>query len=393
MGFGAIITTGEGFVPMDDLMQWIVEARVEKELSKEAKFSVRFEDDLCEGEPAVARRDELKANAIIGIFVKAQEKYECLVHGPITRVRTSAMVGGAGSWIEVSGQDRRIEMDRTGVQASWTGLASDAAQGLIEAYGLTADCEETTKEYSEGQNALNQRGTDLAFINDIARKNNMEFWLSYTVDTPYVPLSLPGITPPASYAVTTTVHVKHSPPRSGGLLAALPPILSADESLTINVQPPGDKCPTVTRFDTRIDFERPNAARGFAQDAGSGNIAEQQASPSDAPLDDARDDIVAVDGVERTMLAPAVTDPEEQFLAQEALLTEAAWFVEVDCSSTLELLGFAATPHQIVDVKYAGDRLSGPYQVMAATHVINASDHFIDFKIRANGLKASGGGS
>jgi hypothetical protein len=34
-----------------------------------------------------------------------------------------------------------------------------------------------------------------------------------------------------------------------------------------------------------------------------------------------------------------------------------------------------------------GPRLSGAYQVKTATHVINAADHFIDFKLRANGLR------
>ena len=94
---------------------------------------------------------------------------------------------------------------------------------------------------------------------------------------------------------------------------------------------------------------------------------------------------MAVDGVERTALAPPVTDPDEHYLAQEALLTEAAWFVQVDCSATLELLGFPPQPHQVVDVQYAGDRLSGPYQVMKATHIVNAADTYVDFKIRANG--------
>ena len=69
--------------------------------------------------------------------------------------------------------------------------------------------------------------------------------------------------------------------------------------------------------------------------------------------------------------------------------TEAAWFVTVDCSATLAQLGFAAAPHQVVDVRNAGERLSGPYQVMKAVHVINAADHFIDFKIRANGLRSA----
>ena len=89
----------------DDVLRWLVEARVEQELSKPTVFSIRFEDDLCEGEPAVARRAELQSNAVIGIFVKAHDAFECLVHGPITRVRTASMMGGPGSWVEIRGED------------------------------------------------------------------------------------------------------------------------------------------------------------------------------------------------------------------------------------------------------------------------------------------------
>lgn len=385
MGFGAILTTGDGFSCLDEeITRWVVEVRVEQELSKPTIYAIRFEDDLCEGNPLVAGRDELQASQVLGIFVRSGSGYECLVHGPITRLRTSSMVGGTGSWVEVRGQDRRIEMDRMAVQATWTGKASEAAERIISAYGYDDDCEETRKDYSDGQNTLNQRGTDLAFLEDIARKNNLELWLSYETSGT-----------PDSFSVDTTVNMRSSPTRTsapGLSLPPGPPILRAVGDATVRVQPPPDACASVTRFEAHIDFERPGAARGFAQSADSGEMAEHTTTPADPPLGDERSDIVAVDGVERIALAAPVTDPDEHYLAQEALLTEAAWFVQVDCSSTLELLGFPPQPHQVVDVQYAGDRLSGPYQVMKTTHIINATDSFVDFKIRANGLRTAVGG-
>jgi hypothetical protein len=367
-----------------EIMRWIVEARIEQELSKPTIFAIRFADDLCNGDFEVANKDELKPNTLIGVFVRAGNTYSCLVHGPITQIRSSSRSGGTGSWIEVRGQDRRIEMDRVAVQATWPpGKASDAARHLLAAYKLTADCEETRKQYSDGTNALNQRGTDLAFLTDIARKNNLEFWISYKVAGT-----------PDAFAVTPTGNVKSSPPRgaasSGAPPLLSPPVLTPDAGLTITVQPPNGHCTTVTKFDTHIDFERPNAAKGFAQSVTDGAIQIQNATPPDATLGDGRKDIVTVDGVKREALTAPVTDPDEQPLAQQALLTEAAWFVDVECSSTLDLLGFAAEPHQIIDVQYAGPRLSGPYQVKKAVHVINAADHFIDFQMRANGLRSAG---
>lgn len=376
MGFGAIITTGDAYAIMDpDIMRWIVEARVEMELSKATRFALRFEDDLCEGDPEVAHRPELQANQLVGVFVSVEGTPTCLVVGPITRVRTSSMVGGTGSWIEVHGEDRRVEMGRLGIQDVWLGKASDAATSVLSGYDFTPDVDETRIEYADEQHALNQRGTDLAFIEDIARKNNLEFWLSYEVSGS-----------PAGISVDTiTANLKASPPRAAAGPPA-PPVLVADAGLEIDVQPPPDKCVTVTRFDARIDFERPSAARGFAQDLAAGDSAATDSTPPDAPVNPEAATLDRVHRDTRQVLAPTITDPIEQALAAEAQLTEAAWFVEVDCSTTLELIKTPILPHQIIAVRHAGARLSGPYQVKTATHVINAADHFIDFKLRANGL-------
>lgn len=378
MGFGAIITSGGGHATMPaEVMRWIVEARVEMELSKATRFALRFEDDLCEGEPAVAGRPELQANQLVGIFVSVEGAPRCLVVGPITRVRTSSMVGGTGSWVEVHGEDRRVEMGRVGIQDVWTGKASAAARTVLEGYDFLAEVDETRIEYADEQHALNQRGTDLAFIEDIARKNNLEFWLEYEA------YAAPG----GVRVDAIQAKLKASPPRPAGAGALpSPPVLIADEGLVIDIQPPPDQCVTVTRFDARIDFERPNAARGFAQAIDSGDASTEDSTPPDAPVNPASDTIERIQRDTRQVLAPTITDPIEQALAAEAQLTEAAWFVEVDCSTTLALMGFPVVPHQIIEARHAGTRLSGPYQVKTATHVINAADHFMDFKLRANGL-------
>jgi len=379
MGFGAVITQGSGFTPLDAaVMGRVVEVRVEQELSKPTAFAIRFEDDIADGDTIVGNRAELQSNQQIGIFVKSGEEYECLVHGPVTRVRSAAVVGGQGSWVEVHGFDKRIEMDRKGVQSTWTGRASDAATSVIGSYGLIPDCGQTTKLYSDQSNALAQRGTDLAFLEEIARRNNFELWLSYKV-TPT----------PANFVVITTANLKKSPPQSAASLIPMPPILSAAGGKTINVQPPKDKPVHVSSFEAEVDYERPNAAHGFAQPE-SGSATKQTAPDPDPPMGSGRKGIKEVDNVTRDAIGPAVNDPDEQAAALEAEVTEAAWFVEADCSATLAQLGFVAVPHLVVDVAYAGARLSGPYQVVKALHVITATDHLIDFRIRANGLKPGG---
>ena len=150
MGFGAILTSGDNHALMPaEVTGWLVEARVEMELSRASRFALRFEDDLCQGNPAVAGRQELAANTLVGIFVSVDGTPHCLVLGPITRVRSSSVVGGAGSWYEVHGEDRRVEMGRVGIQDVWTGRASDAARTVLAGYDFTPDVEDTRVVYAD----------------------------------------------------------------------------------------------------------------------------------------------------------------------------------------------------------------------------------------------------
>lgn len=377
MGFGAIITAGESFTVVESIMPWITEARIEMELSKPTKFALRFEDDLCEGDPEVASDPTLSSNVMIGIFVQVAGGLHCLVFGPITRIRTSSMVGGTGSWIEVHGEDRRAIMNRTATQMTWTGRASEIAKGVFGAYHIPCEVETSTIDYHDDQHSLSQRATDLAFLEDIARRNVFEFWLDYETS------EQPG----GAISCTYTARMKSSPPKGGEFLLPGPPVLVANQGYSITVNPPPGECVKVTKFEARVDYERPNSARGFGQAAGSGEDVRTTGTHPVDPMTPDWTTLSQVMDVERRAVAPPETDPDEQQLAERAMLNEAAWFVEVDCSTTLDLINFCVKPHMIVDVRNVGTRLSGAYQVKSAIHVINAADHFIDFKLRANGLR------
>ena len=182
MGFGAIITSDDQNTPLsDDLLKWLVETRVEQELSAPTRFAIRFEDDTCEGSLQVLKAKEIKPNTVMAILAPDGNKLACLVRGRVTQVRFAVMLGVAGSWVEIRGEDRRIEMDRDCVHKAWRGLASDAANTILKGYHFTPDVEATKKLYSDREHTLNQRDTDLAFLERIARENGYEFWIEYGV--------------------------------------------------------------------------------------------------------------------------------------------------------------------------------------------------------------------
>ncbi|WP_395788815.1 hypothetical protein [Aquimonas sp.] len=379
MGFGLILTSGDTRVALPETVsQWLVEARVELELSKPTRFALRFEDDLCDGGSHMENVPELQPKRLIGIFVEQDGALECLVYGPVTDIKSAAVLGGAGSWVEIRGEDRRVEMGRLGVQATYTGKASAAAHSILAAYGFSPETQDTLIEHDAQRSQLSQRGTDLAFLEDIARKNNMEFWLSYAAERS------PGSD---AISLTETANLRTSPTRAQPGDVPQLPTLAAPPDRLLRVNPPPRECPSVNRFEAKIDFEKPTAARGFAMnDRGASEIVEQIVSDA-APVDGERP--LEIEGVKREAIAPPTVTPDEAFLAQDALVFEQSWFVQVEASTSLEQAQFVILPHQIVEVSHAGPRLSGAYQVMKAVHVVNAADHLIDFTLRANGLGAS----
>ena len=375
MGFGAVITSGSANTPLgDELTKWLVEARVEQELSAPTRFAIRFEDDACEGSMQVLKATELKPNTVVSVLVPSGNSYACLARGPVTQVKFSVMLGVAGSWVEIHGEDRRVEMDRVCIQAAWRGLASTAATQILAAYGFVPDVEPTTKLYSDTDHTLNQRGTDLNFIEQIARETGFELWLEYDV-TP------PAPTPGAAIAIVETAKLQASPPRNAG---PAPPVLLAPlNAPTLRVNVPPDQCPNVTDFQVATDTERANAASGTAVNARTGKAEHSEATNPQPGLGDGPT-LVQIDGVKRTLCVTTAGGADELKEKQEAALVEAGWFVEASASTTAHMLGGVLTPHDVVPIEGISSELSGPYQIMAVTHVVNAADHFMDVKLRSN---------
>ena len=137
-----------------------------------------------------------------------------------------------------------------------------------------------------------------------------------------------------------------------------------------------------------VDPATSNAAEGFAYDANAGETSPQQSEPQDDPLAPDRNGVGGVDAIERSVLSSTDSDPITQRLAQEAQVSEASWFVTVECTANVAQLNKVLFPHDIVSVANAGAQLEGPYQVTKVLHVITSEAHLSDFTIRANGLRS-----
>ncbi len=378
------ITTGEGFTPLAAAaVSRLVEARVEMELSRPTRFALRFEEEICENQNELldAFPPHFDADGQIALFTSTDEGMkpsECMVVGRITRLRSSIVVGGQGSWIEVHGEDKRIDMGKVAVQENHGTSAASAVEKIVKLYGFTPDAQPTMIEHDKQKAQLVQSATDLAFIEDQARRNNMEFWLEYAVKTSFDG-SIGG--------VDITAKFSTSPKRNQSLGAVDFPKLLGDTDQTLRLHPTDAACANITKFDARVDFDKPTSVSGFAMSDDDQREAMKHVAEKAYPVDPAKSDVLAKALKGRKLIAAPQPTDLETYLAVDRLLTEQSWFVEADCSASTTTLGFVVRPHMILPVEGLGDSLSGSYQVKSATHVFTATDHLVDFTLRANGFR------
>lgn len=394
MGFGAIIASGENNSLLSDrLMDCLTEVRVEQFLDDPTRFAIRFQEDLSGGEPVIMKAPELQCEQMITIAVQMGDTIKCLVRGPITDVKCSVKLGGPGSWYEVRGQDRRIELNRECVRRAWRGRASEAVAAILDRKFDHADVERTKIVYG-GQRAggrpttptLNQRSTDLAFIRQIARQNNLHLWIEYGC-------RLNGLGAAGqSLNVVEMANLQPSPPRPKDAPAGPVPVdqikLVPTVAVKLRVHVAKDQCQNVTAFDLTVNPERPNQFAGTAID--DRDLNEHRTSVTDPqPTIRRGGQRFAGCAAQRDVCITTAGNQEELQSKAESALTEAGWYVDATVSTTTHMLGGVLMPHDVVEVEGLGPDHSGPYQIKAVTHVVNAADHFMDMQLRRNAI---GGG-
>jgi hypothetical protein len=399
MGFGAIIASGEkNKLFRDDLLDCLTEVRVEQFLDEPTRFAIRFQEDIRDGEPFIVNSPELQCEHMITIAVQMGDAMRPLVRGPITNVKSSVKLGGPGSWHEVHGQDRRVELNRKCVSHVGVGKASVLAKEILDgkSNGVKfnrVDVEETRIVYGGTRKGgeptaptRNLRSTDLAFIRRIARDCNLHFWIEYKCLRNGLDRS------GQSLKVEEQANLKSSPARPPDAPAGpvrvdqIKLVPTVKVKLRVNVEK--EQCPNVTAFDLTMDPERPNRFTGTA-------INDTDALPYSVSPPDPQPTIIK-DGQRfagcketRDLCITTAGNQDELQYKAEAALTEAGWFVDATASTTAHMLGGVLLPHDVVEVEGLGQEHSGPYQVKAVTHVINAADHFMDIQLRRNAI---GGG-
>jgi len=289
----------------------------------------------------------------------------------------------------VRGQDRRVELDRQCFYRAWTGRASEAAQALLS-QKFAADVDQTRIVYGaprtgggQATQTLNQRTTDATFICQIAAQNNLHFWIEYAC-------GLNGLdSTDQSLKVTEKANLKSSPSRPkdapAGPVSVDQTRLVPTVTVKLRVNVDKEQGQNVTAFDLTMNPERPNRFAGMAID--DRDLQDHTTSVTDPQPVIRRDGQRFAGSQEpRDVCITTAGNQEELQSKAEAALTEAGWFVEATASTTTHMLGGVLVPHDVVEVEGLGSVHSGPYQIKAVTHVINAAEHFMDLALRRNAI-------
>jgi len=348
MGLGISIEVG-GSAEAELAEATLVE--VEERMGQATTYRLHYASDIEEGDLPLLVDSRLDAGTDLSVLVPTDGGRQCLVKGPVTGQRIRLQHGGAGSMLIVQGADTTTTMDRETKSQIWAGLTdSEAVSAILRNYRYFLDVESTSAGHYEDKHTLIQRGTDLQFIQQLARRNGFLFWV--TCD---------------EFGVETA-HFKR------------PPLDTVSEAeLIINLD-----SPNVQQLDIEWDVERPTSVETLQLDLNTKADIDGGVSATPQTLLGASG-LADITGDTRSQLLTAPSDDAGDLVSRsEGALIESDWFLRASCQTSVAVLRQLIRAHTVVNVRGAGRRHSGHYFVSAVRHVIDAVSHRMEIELLRN---------
>jgi phage protein D len=340
----------------DDLAQ-ADQVDVWERMGAPTTYRLRLPVDIQGGDlPRLIDR-HLDPGSELTILEPVGDATQCLVKGPVRGQYIHLEHGGDASWVEVSGSDTTLKMDRETRAVIWADVKdSEAASSVLNdrSYGYSLDVQDTNAGHYEEKHVLVQRETDYHFVRRLASRNGFLLWITCDAQG------------------AETAHFRR-PPLDGDSVA----------TLLINVD--GANLKTV---EIAWDVERPSSVTGAGLDANSKEVLDGSVAATPQTILGARS-LQAITGDTRSAHLPAPADDAADLQARgEGLLIQADWFVRLTCQTSLYGLGQLVRAHTVVQVDGLGTRYSGKYFVAAVHHVIDASAHVMNLTLVRNAWSA-----
>lgn len=350
MGLGVVIAVNGS--ADEELTGAAASIEVCESMGQTATYRLRFAADISGGDLPLLLEERISAGAELSLFTEVNGVAYCLVKGPVYGQQIHLVHGGAGSYVEVLGADRTLEMDRESKAAVWADVSdSDAVSSILGSYPqLSPDVESTSDLHPETKHTLVQRETDLRFVRRLARRHGFLFWID------------------CDETGAETAHFRR--PQLSGTAAA---------ELMINLDQP-----SLETADIAWDTERPTSTVAEQVDLNTKELIDGAAPQSPLTPLAATPLSSIVTGTRSLHLAPPADDSGDLRARGEGALIEAGFFVRATCSTTTTVTGAVLRAHTLVNLRGAGSRHSGNYYCAGVRHFVDASTHRMEVELVRN---------
>jgi phage protein D len=274
--------------------------------------------------------------------------------------------------IDVTGMDSCVLMSLEEKIATWKDLAdSDIVKQIVGGvYGLTIQVDATPTVHQQNDTTIVQRGTDLQFVRELARRNGLEFY----VETD----------------------------RTGGSVIAYfrTPQIDGTPQPDLAIQFGDDS--NLRRFTVRLSGQRPLSVRAEQIDIKANRPTRAQVGATRLASLGAEDAGALIGGplarlvtpkdaaAQTLVLGPPTSDATELQTLAQSVRDEASWLITAEGEVNGDAYGCALRPRRLVLVKGAGI-YDGKYYVTRVRHELGGDGAYNQtFEARRNARDVDG---
>ena len=345
-----------------ELIDAIAQIEVEDDAGLASAFRLRLPIGLtADGDWTWVAEDIFKPLTPVAISVRVGTATEQIISGYVTTHRIHFDDSPGASFFEVAGMDAGTLLNLEEKVVAWKNMAdSDVASQIFAARDFDAKVDSTQPSYSENDVTIIQRGSDLAFLRRLARRNGFEFFFESDPTTGKV-----------------TGHF-HKPDLSGQPQRDL--ALAFGEGRNVKT------------LEANYDALRPRIAEAYG--VALADKSEQSASSTSTSLDPLGATAVLdeLSQQPKALLARAGAFENAELQARaQAVVDTSSWAISL--SGEVDVTAYQAVlrARRSVLIKGAGSRYSGTYYVASVLHTLTRDSYSQKFQLQRNAHGLKGG--
>ncbi|HEU4837452.1 MAG TPA: hypothetical protein VFS90_23685 [Pyrinomonadaceae bacterium] len=349
-----------GLPAREDLLQAIQQIEVEDHASMADMVRLRVVMGVADGCAGWSFVDDDIFKRLAKIQIKVavgSGREETLINANIIETNATFANQPGSSILNVVAMDPTVLMNLRQVVKAWPNRSdSDIAREIFSSskYNFTPIVDNTNWRRQENEQTMIQRGTDIQFLQELARRNGFEVYIE---------------TNGQSGVIEGHFHA----PRLN-----LPP----QGVLSVNMR----DATNVNSFNARFDMLRPATVETTNLDIESLDTQQSQVNRSTSTT---LGDETALGSEEQRVVLPAQTGlartGEQQPFAQ-GLADESALAITADGELNTVAYGAVMRAKRPIAVRGAGRQFSGTYYVERVLHVLTADSYKQNFTLRRNAL-------